>query len=164
MLSQESTRYIVLSLTVTGLVFVIMSTASDYWETATHNDSHIFIGLWRGCGTVSGKKLCTQRPKSSAALKVTTIFMVLGCLGYLAATTYCAIILIKKELSIRLLAGILYATAFLLLVALCLYTVKLSTTQFTYGWSYIVGWCSTVVSFIAAGLCFVGHGGYQSIA
>nr|XP_012561773.1 epithelial membrane protein 1 [Hydra vulgaris] len=165
MLFKKVVRFITFILMIVGAVFNILAIAGNSWENINVNtkiqDRSYHIGLWKVCeNSISSK--CFNREKTDA-LKATQAFMILGFLGYLTAFIFCALLHINKNFTINLLGVVLNTSALCLLIGLSVYTNQVSIREYKYGWSYIIGWISFLLTLVAGLLCYTEHFEYHSI-
>nr|XP_012560284.1 lens fiber membrane intrinsic protein [Hydra vulgaris] len=151
MLSKNVKRKVTIVMMVVGGIFSFLSNVGNSWEHITHNGSYQ-LGLWKVCAN-SYNFICVSREKTGT-LKITQTLMTLGCLGYSLAYIF-YVLHINKMFTMKLLGGVLNTSAFCLLIGISLYTNQVSAREYTFGWSYAVGWISVILAFAAGLLCFL---------
>lgn len=150
--SQRTLHQFTFVLLCVSAIFVIVATAANYWTVLKVN-SDFHQGLWRRCNG----KTCFDVDDEN--LHATRILMVLSCVCYGFALAYCVLVHVVKNLSIKFLAAILFITCIFEVSGLSVYTDKIgSHAEYIYGWSYGLGWSSTIFTGIAACLCLVESG------
>nr|CRX73246.1 Claudin-like 15 [Hydra vulgaris] len=143
-------------LMIIGAVFAALSTAGNYWEKYSLRSTIVHVGLWQFCGKPFSSSYCLERDKTDA-LMACEAFMIIGCLGYLLSLCYSSVLCIRKHWTSKVLAALLILTAICLAIALGVYTKEISIKESTFGWSYIIGWCSAAISLFAGILSFAEH-------
>ncbi|XP_047138245.1 lens fiber membrane intrinsic protein isoform X1 [Hydra vulgaris] len=149
-------------LMVLGIVLAVLSTAGNYWEKISSTSTLIHVGLWKICGKPLSTSYCADRDKTDALI-ATEAFMIAGCVTYLLGFVYNGLLFLKKNWSNKISAVLLIVTALCLVVGLGVYTNKVSEKDASFGWSYIIGWCSAGVSVLSTILCFTQQMEYASI-
>ncbi|XP_012565584.1 uncharacterized protein LOC105849682 isoform X1 [Hydra vulgaris] len=132
-------------LVVASSIFGILSTAGTKWESI----NGVHLGLWNVCVHSEKQSYCSDR-ETSAALVVTQILMILGCLGYLTSFIYFGFIHLKiKTLGHKHIGILIILSAILSMSGLVVYSRYLKITNLTsYNWSFAFGCVSIVIALI----------------
>ncbi|XP_012560452.1 lens fiber membrane intrinsic protein [Hydra vulgaris] len=156
-----------------GTGFAILSTAGNYWIA----NSQEYRGLWYACVTIYSANnlspngfllnnylVCGAIKNELGWMIATKAFMIIGCLTYSAAFVLSLLNYLKLIKNRKISGAVLIATALFLVVGLSVFTIKANQYKnISYRWSYIVGWCSTVISIASAVLCFIIKGDKESV-
>uniref|UniRef100_A0A8C0IQV5 Lens fiber membrane intrinsic protein n=1 Tax=Chelonoidis abingdonii TaxID=106734 RepID=A0A8C0IQV5_CHEAB len=137
---------------VSGLVLLIVATATDFWMQYRYSENLSSQGLWRFC--VSGK--CHPHTISIAFWDATRAFMLLSILSCFAG-----IILGLTAFSSNARASRTCSAGLLALLGLSVYTgvtVNFFSKRYAnwrFSWSYILGWIAVILT-LSAGICSWG--------
>nr|XP_047122556.1 lens fiber membrane intrinsic protein isoform X2 [Hydra vulgaris] len=136
-----------------GVAFAIFSITGNYWLSASFSHR----GLWFNCS-----KACEKVHHKKDNLIVTETFMIIGCLTYFLAFVL-SVLNCSKKINIIFPGVVLCATAVFLAIGLSVYTMETNQNKaLKLSWSYIIGWCSCIISTISAVICFVMKRNKQS--
>ncbi|XP_029437075.1 lens fiber membrane intrinsic protein-like [Rhinatrema bivittatum] len=143
---------------VSGLVLLIVATATDFWMQYRHAGSPSNQGLWRFC--VAGK--CHAHTITIAFWDATRAFMLLSILSCFASIILALTAFSGGAKSPRLRsAGItLLVAGFFALLAVSVYTgvtVNFFGKRYAdwrFSWSYILGWIGVILT-AAAGILHI---------
>uniref|UniRef100_A0A674IF70 Lens intrinsic membrane protein 2.2 n=1 Tax=Terrapene triunguis TaxID=2587831 RepID=A0A674IF70_9SAUR len=144
---------------VSGLVLLIVATATDFWMQYRYSENLSNQGLWRFC--VSGK--CHPHTVSIAFWDATRAFMLLSILSCFAGIILGLTAFSSNSRASRTRsAGITLLIAGLLaLLGLSVYTgvtVNFFGKRYAnwrFSWSYILGWIAVILT-LSAGTCSWG--------
>ncbi|XP_006004956.1 lens fiber membrane intrinsic protein-like [Latimeria chalumnae] len=140
---------------VSGLVLLIVATATDFWMQYRFSGSHANQGLWRYC--INRK--CHAHTITVAFWDATRAFMILSILACFAGIILglAAFTNSSKFSRIRTAGVILVIAGFFALLALAVYTgvtVNFFGKRYVdwrFSWSYILGWVAIILT-VSAGI------------
>ncbi|XP_060796492.1 lens intrinsic membrane protein 2.2 [Neoarius graeffei] len=146
---------------VAALVFLIVSTATDYWMQYRYSGNFANQGLWRFC--INNK--CHAHTLTVAFWDATRAFMLLSVLSCFAGVVLGLSAFSNRTKNTRVrTAGIaLLLSGFFALLALAIYTgVTLNFfgkryIEWRFSWSYILGWIGIILTIIAGILQICGY-------
>uniref|UniRef100_A0A8C4WK22 Lens fiber membrane intrinsic protein n=1 Tax=Gopherus evgoodei TaxID=1825980 RepID=A0A8C4WK22_9SAUR len=150
---------------VSGLVLLIVATATDFWMQYRYSENLSNQGLWRFC--VSGK--CHPHTIRIAFWDATRAFMLLSILSCFAGiilglTAFSSNARASRTRSAGITLLIFFSKAALCLLALLGLSVYTGVTvnffgkryaNWRFSWSYILGWIAVILT-LSAGTCSWG--------
>jgi len=158
---------------ILALLFLIIAVPTHNWYTGdkdipsngTENVREIYGGIFEDCFLNGETYTCTTQ-LSDGYIKATKAFLVLSIVGFIVVTIYLLIMAFTRGICYKVLAALLVITGLFTLIGMCIYTDKHTihnAKDWSFGWSFTLGWVSCVFTFIAGIFAFFGDASYEKI-
>ena len=143
------------------LALLAASFGGNNWIVSDLQLNHILkdskFGLWKLCVSVCVGPYCSERcgSRSNQVTDKTQAARVFACLALVSGIVGCIVAVVRmcKELNGKIAAGSFLTAGVCMIIALSIFTQEHSAfvkqDGVSYGWSYILGWTSSIICFAA---------------
>jgi len=150
MLKFKPQKAFLIVLTFTSLLLITISVASDSWVRKQVNNqegsTYYEKGLWQTCDPQ-----CTPFT-AEHAINTSRTFGIMACLEILVAWALAIVAYIEYRVKGYMVTMFATAAGVSMFISLIVYTVTNNSTlqDYTYSWSFIVGWTSVIFALLSA--------------